>query len=114
MEGIHADDVEGCSYTITELGKEKKLSFVTANGDRYTVGKKSPDGLSLSLRCAGSNCLKTRSITRAHITHPWATQAVMGAFKGRHGAECHSDPEREIKYLNKKALIAGASNGYYC
>ena len=100
---IHADDVEGCQYTIIEVGSNKALVFITANGDRFTISKKQADGLSLSLRCAG--CLKTRTITRNHISHPWATQAVMGAMNRGHGEECHSDIDREKLYVNKKELI---------
>jgi len=36
---IHADDVEGCQYTIIEVGS--KLMFITANGIDIPFPRKS-------------------------------------------------------------------------
>jgi hypothetical protein len=46
----HLDDIEGCEFTEV-ITSTLSTSYVTINGDRYTVSRRSPDGLTLYLKC---------------------------------------------------------------
>ena len=89
----HIDDTEGCAYQVFE-DRSNTLSFITINGDRYTVSKKSKSGLSLYLRCASTSCHKQRTLTRTSVSDSWA-QARVGAVVSLHTGGCVSDVSRE-------------------
>ena len=76
----HADDVRGC--TFSEVTSGKSISFTTSRGDRYTISKRSDDGLTMYLRCA--ICKKGRKIERASQNILWAN-ATMAQMESLHG-----------------------------
>ena len=85
----HEDDNEGCIFTEFTAGKT--TSYTTDKGDRYTVSKRSTDGLILYLRCA--ICKKGRRLERDSVDVLWKN-AKMAQMDALHGQNCNADVRR--------------------
>ena len=97
---------EGCIFTEFTAGKT--TSYTTDKGDRYTVSKRSTDGLILYLRCA--ICKKGRRLERDSVDVLWKN-AKMAQMVALHGQNCNADVRRNNLYVNKKKVRAQASIG---